>query len=380
MDFTTSVVGSFPRPDWLITAFKDYRTNKISKEELYSNIERAVRETVYEEEKVGLDIITDGEQGRTSFVNFIGEKIPGFQSVHITKLHPDAIKILKEYKTKVPYIRAVPVDYLPEHVDLVSDELERIQRYSTTSIKMTLPSPYLLMWETWNESMTKPYYKKPEDLGYAYVKILREEINRLKDRGVKRIQLDEPMLGNMLEATDEEPDRYRKFFGIINGQKYRGFKEEFKLAQDMVNETVKGITGLEREMHVCHWPNSDSPNYGVGLERYLPEIFNIEVDNLVLECEVPGSGNPLKLVKQYPKNLKIGLGVINVMSGEIENPEHIVQQVERITSYIDPERISLNPDCGFAPGLTHNLFSRETAFRKIESMVKAAHILRDKYN
>ncbi len=378
MKFTTSVVGSFPRSKTLIDTFNRYNKGQAPKDELDLQIDHAIQETIEEEEKIGLDVITDGEQGRVSFVTFVGQKIPGMQMKHISEVHPDALKILKQLKTHIPYTRAIPVERLPDDVVLTIDELERIRKYSSKPVKITLPSPYLLMWETWHKKLSGPVYREPEELGYVYAKLIRQELVRLRDKGVSTVQIDEPMIGNLLEATPKEPDRYRRIFGILNEQEYRGFKEELELAIDMVNKAVEGIKDLHISMHICHWPNADSPFYGVGVERFLDGLFDINVNQLVLEYATPGSGDPIELVKHYPQNLQIGYGVIDVRNKKIETVDGIITKVRKISDYIDPERIWLNPDCGYAPGMRMP-FPRDVAFAKVKSMVDAAAILRREY-
>ena len=378
MKFTTSVVGSFPRSKTLIDTFNRYNNGLVPKDELDLQIDHAVKETIEEEEKIGLDVITDGEQGRVSFVTFVGQKIPGMQMKHIREVHPDALKILRQLNTHIPYTRAIPVERLPDDVVLTIDELERIRKYSSKPVKITLPSPYLLMWETWHKKLSGTVYREPEELGYVYAKLIRQELVRLRDKGVSTVQIDEPMIGNLLEATHKEPDRYRRIFGILNEQEYRGFREEFELARDMVNEAVRGIENLHISMHICHWPNADSPFYGRGVERFLDDLFDIHVNQLVLEYATPGSGNPIDLVMHYPKNLQIGYGVIDVRDQKIETLEDITTKVRKISDYIDPERIWLNPDCGYAPGMRMP-FPRDVAFAKVKSMVDAAAILRREY-
>jgi 5-methyltetrahydropteroyltriglutamate--homocysteine methyltransferase len=85
--FVTSVVGSFPRPRWLIEAFDKFNRGELSKEELDEYLDDAVKLTVKEEELAGLDVITDGEQRRTSFVSFVAQKIPGFKLVYVTDIN-----------------------------------------------------------------------------------------------------------------------------------------------------------------------------------------------------------------------------------------------------------------------------------------------------
>jgi 5-methyltetrahydropteroyltriglutamate--homocysteine methyltransferase len=84
------------------------------------------------------------------------------------------------------------------------------------------------------------------------------------------------------------------------------------------------------------------------------------------------------LVKQFPKELEIGLGVISVQNYEVETPEQVVERAKRVIGSIEPERIWLNPDCGFAPGM-YRAFPREIAFAKLKSMTEAAKLLRKEY-
>jgi 5-methyltetrahydropteroyltriglutamate--homocysteine methyltransferase len=185
------------------------------------------------------------------------------------------------------------------------------------------------------------------------------------------------MLGDLTEAG-EKPDRYRRVFKELYGQEYRGFKEELGLAVDLLNEVTKGVSGVRIGVHMDRWPNKDSPYFDQGYERFLPELLETKTDQLVLEYTSPGCGDPAKLVKEFPKGLEIGLGVVSVQNYEAESPEQIVARAKRVTGEIEPERIWLNPDCGFAPGM-FRAFPREIAFAKLRSMVKAAGLLRREY-
>jgi len=375
--FITSVVGSFPRPRWLIEAFERYNRGELSSEEFNEYLDDAVKLTVKEEELAGLDVITDGEQRRTSFVSFVGQKILGFKMIHITQLNPRAMEIMRQHKAQLTYWRAVPVEQLRPSI-IALDEFEFTRRITNKPIKVTLPSPYLIMWETWHHELSKANYPRPEDLAEAYVKILREEIIRLRDAGVDFIQLDEPMLGDLVEAEEDKPDRYRRVIELIHGQKYRGFRNELSLARDLINEAIRGISGVRIGMHMDRWPNPDSPFYGVGYERLAPEVLDIKVKQYILEYASQGSGDPVKFMELLPSDREIGLGVVDVRDPRVEEPEVIVKRVERLGKYVEPRRVWLNPDCGFAPGM-YRKFERRVAFSKVKSMVEAAKILRGKY-
>lgn len=113
----------------------------------------------------------------------------------------------------------------------------------------------------------------------------------------------------------------------------------------------------------------------------MPDNHNLLVERngrFAFSGNSPGTGDPAKLVKEFPEGLEIGLGVVSVQNYEVESPEQVVARVKRITGEIEPERIWLNPDCGFAPGM-FRAFPREVAFAKLRSMVKAAEALRKEF-
>ncbi len=279
--FTTTVVGSFPRTRELIEAMKKHAKGELSRRELDAQLDKATESTIREEEGAGLDVITDGEQRRSSFVSFVGDKIPGFKVMHITKLNPDAMEILKRNKVQLTYMRALVSEQLRDAV-IARDEFEAAREFSKKPFKVTLPAPYLVMWESWHKTVSKDAYPTPEDFGYAYAKLLRKEVARLKDVGVSFIQLDEPMLGDLTEAGDE-PDRYRRVFNELHGQEYRGFKNELRLAVELVNEVTRGVSGVRIGVHMDRWPNKDSPYYDQGYERFLPQLLEMKAKQLVLE-------------------------------------------------------------------------------------------------
>jgi 5-methyltetrahydropteroyltriglutamate--homocysteine methyltransferase len=374
--FTTSVVGSFSRPRSLIEATEKHGKGEIPQSELDAELEKATESTIRGQEEAGVDVITDGEQRRSSFVSFVGDRIPGFKVMHITELNPDAKEILKRNKVQLTYHRALVAEKLRDAV-IATDDYVAARKYSKKPFKVTLPAPYLVMWESWHKTVSKDAYPTPEDFAYDFAKLLRKEVQRLKDAGVAFIQLDEPMLGDLTEAG-EKPDRYRQVFKELYGQEYRGFKNELKLAVDLLNEATKGVNGVKIGVHMDRWPNKDSPYFDLGYERFLPELLEAKTDQFVLEYTSSGTGDPAKLVDAFPDGLEIGLGVISVQNYEVETPEEVVARTKRVIGHIDPDRIWLNPDCGFAPGM-FRVFPRDVAFAKLKSMTTAAELLRKEY-
>jgi 5-methyltetrahydropteroyltriglutamate--homocysteine methyltransferase len=376
--FTTTVVGSFPRPKFLLDAFDAFNRSELSKEEYEEHVTDAIKLTVKEQELAGIDVVTDGEMRRASFVSFVGQKVKGFRLVHITELNPEAMEIMKREKAQLTYWRAVASSPI-EDSTVAADELEYTKGVTDRPVKVTIPSPYLVMWETWHSEVSKEFYRDPEDLARDYVKLLRNEIIRLREGGADFVQLDEPMLGDLVEAGLNEPDRYKKVVQLIHGQKYRGFKEEVSLACSLINETIKGIEGVRIGLHMDRWPNKDSPYYGTGYERLLPDVLELGVKQFVLEYASPGSGDPLKFASQLPEGTELGLGVVRVRDKTVEQPAEIASSARRVAKVLGPERIWLNPDCGFAPGMYRG-FPRHVACAKLVSIAKAAETLRKEFS
>ncbi|MFB6491217.1 MAG: cobalamin-independent methionine synthase II family protein [Thermoproteus sp. AZ2] len=375
--FVTSVVGSWPRPKWLLEAFERREAGIIDDETLKIYMDDAVRLAIKDQEEAGIDVVTDGEQRRTSFVAFVGQKLRGFKVVKVEELHPDAREIMKRHKAPLTIWRPVIAGPIEDSV-LAADEAQFARQVASRPIKVTLPSPYLIMWESWHQRISAPYYPRPEDAAEAYAKALRREVARLIDAGVAFIQLDEPMLGDLLEAAENEPDRYKKVAQEIYGQKYRGLKDEIRLAVDLVNEVVQGYTTSVRiGMHLDRWPAEDSPI--VGYEKLAPYIFDVKVKQYVVEYKAPRMGDPTEFAKILPSDKELGLGSIDVRDHKrVETVDEVVAHVEKVVKYVDPTRIWLNPDCGFAPG-QFRAFPRDVARAKLKVMVEAAKALRQKY-
>ncbi len=246
-------------------------------------------------------------------------------------------------------------------------------------MKVTVPAPYLVMWETWHHEKSRNAYPRPEDLGYDFARYIAEQIAELVKAGVCIVQIDEPMLGDLTEA-DDKPDRYHAVLELIYGQKYRGFEQEVKLAIDMLRETLEhvGPVGDTRvEIHMDRWPNADSPHFNEGYERFLPELLEIKPDQWNLEYNSPGCGDPRILAKALADSTKSGLGVgcVSVTSERVESPEEIANFVKPVGEILGPEKTGLVPNCGFAPGMGKK-FPRHLAFAKLAAMSEASRSLR----
>src|SRR5436190_2174985 len=117
-----------------------------------------------------------------------------------------------------------------------------------------------------------------------------------------------------------------------------------------------------------------SGNYG----PLLPYLMNMPVDQLVLEMATPRAGE-LEVFKEYRNVKELGLGVVNPRTDEVEEPAEVVERVKRVLQFFDPDKIYLNPDCGFGTFAERCVNTPETAYRKLKAVAEAAQMLRREF-
>ena len=376
--FVTSVVGSLPRSTRLKQAFDAHQEHSLSAAALEKQFDEAVRDRVALQERAGIDVITDGEQRRASFVAFLGQKVPGFKLFRITDINPNSEEIMKKGRARLTDWRGIAVEKISAPRSLTQDELAFARKITRKQVKITLPSPYLIMWEGWDSNMSKRAYPEPEDLAEDYANLLRQEIVGLVKAGADFVQIDEPMVGDLVEATETEPDRYKAVAGQIHGQKYRGFKQELELAKNLVNKAVKGVSGVRIGLHLDRWPRKDSPFARIGYEKLCPQVLEMKVKQYVVEYSSPLAGDPARFANMLGADKEIGIGIASIRDRNVESPDHIVERVSPIVSRLGPERIWLNPDCGFAPGM-YRSFPDDIIEAKLRSIVEAARLLKTSF-
>lgn len=370
------MVGSFPRPTWLLDAISRCERGKLRQEELKEYFDDAVLLTLKEQEVSGVDIVSDGEQRRFSFLAFVSERLPSFRLVPVAELmNVQARKFADEMHLPIQVIsNPVIVGEVRRSAALAVDELAFARQHSEKLIKVPLVGPYTLLVNSWNRRLSGDIYGEPEDAVPDLARLIREEILALRDAGAFFVQLDEPGIGNFVDY------RYTRFLLALNEWKVRDLKPLHALAVEIINRAVQGVSGVKLGIHVCrgNWPAKEQYLSWGGYESMIAEILDLKVDQLVLEFATKRAGN-VEVFRDHPTKHELGLGVIDVKSRRIEKPEEIVERVDRALRYFDPTKLYLNPDCGFASGRPWPVVPRQVAFAKLRSQAKAARILRRRY-
>jgi 5-methyltetrahydropteroyltriglutamate--homocysteine methyltransferase len=340
MLFPTTLVGSYPQPDWLIDRQKlagrfPPRTRakelwRIAPEFLEEAQNDATIMAIRAQEEAGIDIVTDGEIRRESYSNRFATALEGIDLDNPgTALdrsgHPNPVpRIVGPIKR----IRAVEVE-----------DLKFLKAHTQRKVKITVPGPF-----TMSEQAQNDFYASGEEAAMAYAVAVREEIADLFAAGADIVQIDEPYM-------QARPDKARQF----------GLKA--------LNAALEGIQG-ETAVHICFGYAAVIHARPSGYS-FLPEMYachckqvSLETAQSHLDCSV--------LAKLDNKRLMVGC--INLEDMQVESAQTVVERIERALVFAKPENIILAPDCGM------KYLPREVANGKMRAMVQAAHLLRAKYS
>ena len=150
------------------------------------------------------------------------------------------------------------------------------------------------------------------------------------------------------------------------------------LAADKINEILDGIDGVQTALHLCrrNWGRQGWGAEG-GYEPIVETMKKIDVDQYVMEFSIPVAGD-VAILRELPEDKLIGLGAVECRFEKIDTTEEIVARVEEAIRHVDPARLSLNPDCGFSPGLATGM-PLEEPYLKLKNEAEASRRLREKY-
>jgi 5-methyltetrahydropteroyltriglutamate--homocysteine methyltransferase len=334
----TSLVGSYPQPDWLIDRgrlagrfpprVRARELWRVAPEFLEQAQADATLLAIRAQEDAGLDIITDGEIRRESYSNRFATALEGVDIDNPgTALdrsgHPNPVP-----RVVGPIRRKHPVE--------VAD-LQFLRAHTTRTAKITVPGPFTMAQQAQDD-----YYGSREAMAFGYAEAVNEEIRDLFAAGADIVQLDEPYL----QARPAEAAQY-------------GVK--------VINRALDGVTGLgTTAVHVCFGYAAIIHDRPAGYS-FLPELAACDADQISIETAQ--SGLDCSVLTALDGKTII-LGVIDLNDPAVETPEIIVERVRRALPYVPASRLVLAPDCGM------KYIPRETAFGKLTAMSAAAVRLR----
>ena len=348
--FPASVVGSMPRP--LEVRQMLLADPPVAPEEYEGCIETAIRRVVELQDRAGLDVVTDGEYRRASYIGVIAELAHGFE----LSRNPDDGR---------PW--TVVVDKLSAKCPgFVAREVRFLKQITGRQIKATLPAPALLGERMWDSYRSSGAYSTRDAFVRACVPILHREVELLRDEGVSIVQIDDP---HLCLFVDEQ----------VRSQ-YDDATAASDFAVEMVNGVVEGIFGVKLAVHLCRRAGARARGetfFEGGYNRIIDQLNRLKVHHLTMEFTTPGAGD-MAVFEKLRDDFEIGLGCVGTQPGRIDSTDTIVDRVEQALRYLSPDRITLNPDCGFAPGSAAEVSMEEVSI-KLQHEAEAARRLRDRY-
>ncbi|MEE2995344.1 MAG: cobalamin-independent methionine synthase II family protein [Gemmatimonadota bacterium] len=349
MLFPTSVVGSMPRSQFVRDLLAPGMRSSLSDEVFERRLDTAVAYIISVQESAGVDIISDGEWRRLSYIGIIAEIMNGFERTLVDGL----------------YWHTVVEPMTPRSPGLVAREAQFLKDHTDRLTKVALPSPYLLGRRMWDPEKSKKAYPTRESFMEALAPVLHEELIAIRDVGLDVVQFDDPHLclfvDEEVRAQFDDPDR------------------EADYCVGLLNDIFAGVEGVTLAIHLCRRNKARAGWVGEGGSGpIIDALKRLHVNQYVMEFTIPAAGD-LDVLKELPEDTTVGLGCVDCRGEHIDTPDEIVTRVEQALQYLPPERIALNPDCGFAPGNAADIPIDE-AYAKLSNEAEAAAILREKYS
>ena len=348
--FPTTVVGSMPRPQYVKDLIEAQTAGRVTQDDFQRMMDSAVPYVAQMQELAGIDVISDGEWRRKSYIGVIADICSGFElSIR---------EVLGQRQTW----HVVTSKLEPVNPGLLASEARFLKEHTTRDVKVAIPSPYLLGERMWDPELSGRAYPAKRDFTEALVPILRQELIALRDQGVAIAQFDDPELCMFVDPKVRA--------------EYAEPEDEMDYSVDMLNRIVEGVEDIRLALHLCRRNKGRAGWVGEGgYEPILPALRKLNVDMLMLEFAMPAAGDE-RVLRDLPERFDIGLGCVDCRSEHIDTPDEIVGRVRQALEHVAPERITLHPDCGFAPGSAADIPIDE-AYIKLRNESLAARQLRE---
>ncbi len=339
MLFPTTIVGSYPQPDWLIDREKlagrfppRVRAKelwRVQEPYLQQAMEDATILAIRAQEQAGLDIITDGEIRRESYSNRIATALAG---VDID--NPGTALDRSGHPNPVPRI----VGKIKRIKPIEVEDLLFLKAHTDRKVKITVPGPYTMLQQAQND-----FYASEEEAAMDYAIALNEEIQDLFANGADVVQIDEPYM-------QARPEKARQY-GI-----------------NALNRALEGVKG-QTAVHICFGYAAVIHARPSGYD-FLPELAQCSCNQVSIETAQ--SNLDCKILETLGDK-QVMVGCLDLSDMKVESAELVAMRIRRALKHIKPEQVILAPDCGM------KYLPREVADGKLKSMVQAAHMLRKEY-
>ncbi len=336
MLFPTTIAGSLPKPGWLAEPERLWPEWRLAGDELREAQRDATRIALFEQDRAGIDLVTDGEQSRRHFVHGFATALAG---VDAAKLARRGIRD-DRYQVDCPTITGEVRRTKPVH----ADEMRFARDATRRRLKITIPGPMTIV-----DTLNDEHYRDRKTAAFAFARAIREEIEELVALGVDTVQIDEPAFNVYFDEVEA--------WGVA--------------ALDACIEGVRCPTIV----HVCYGYGVDAnvkwkAKLGPEWDQYA-RIFPFLAQSKVgaVSLELAGSHVPLRILGLLGEKVA-AIGVIDVATERVETPHDVAATIELARGYLPDERIMCSTNCGMAP------MGRAAAYAKLRALGEGAALAR----
>ena len=352
-------VGSLLRPPELLQARAAHAAGDLPLEQLRDVEDRAVLQALERQTELGLDVVTDGEMRRGSWLTDMADAVDGFVPERVplewkgpgggvegSTAHAAGAKLRKRQK-------------------MTGYEVPFLKKHARVPFKVTLPAPSNFMLASYKAGITEKFYPTHADLLKDLVEIVRDDVQWLVSEGARYIQFDAPYYSHYLDPTQQARMRQA------------GLDPEKELENAIAGDNaamwdVPRGGAVTLALHVCRG-NSRSRWYTEGgYDAIAEKLFgSLEVDRFLLEYDTERSGGfePLRLV---PRGKSVVLGLITTKEPKLEAREELRRRIGEAAKFVPLENLAISPQCGFASVAAGNLLSADEQWKKLELVVDTA--------
>jgi len=372
LDFIrTDVVGSLLRPaDWK-QARLAFETGKTSAEE-FARVEQAcVKRHIELQERIGLDVVTDGEVSRLNFQDSFGLAVSGYDAGRETmKTQENRASGTSLTRWEIPDLAApgTPVVHRRPTVSKLKlvrnpplEEYRRAAAIARKPVKVSLIGPDRVM-QRFDHAASKAVYPTVDAFVDDVVKVQRSMIQALIDAGCEYVHIDEPGYTAYVDQPSMEAMKKRGEDPMQNFS--RSLRANARL--------VENFPGVTFGIHLCRGNQRSTWHREGTYDAIAERLFNeLPHQRFLLEYDSPRAGGfaPLRFV---PKDKVVVLGLVSTKVPQLESVDTLVQRVEEAAKYVPLERLAISPQCGFGSDVVGNLISEDDQKRKLERVVEAA--------
>jgi 5-methyltetrahydropteroyltriglutamate--homocysteine methyltransferase len=357
--FRAEVIGSMLRPSDLKVGRTAFEQGNLSPHELKRLEDRAVDQAIAMQEGAGVDVVSDGEMRRFLFMGPITETVEGIEPV--------------EHDSAMPW--STPdgdIDWLPPAAvtsklrkkrSMVTEEYSYARARARLPLKVTVPSP-LVLYGLWSPRHSSAAYADPFAMFADAAEVGRSEIEELVALGCEYIQVDAPELATLVDP------RVRDWAEAI------GFPAERMLTEgiDLINEMVRGISGVRLGIHLCRGNNAGMWMASGGYDYIAKALFEraTAFDAFFLEYDDARSGS-FEPLAGAPDDKQVVLGLVSTKSPALETHDELSTRIEEAARFFPREQLGLSTQCGFASIALGNPITEADEERKLRLVADTAH-------